>query len=187
MKIDKRISSIIGMPDTIIDTLPTLSDQSCWSMPRCERGSMYCLSDNRSTLQEQTEKGYENCIFSIQRCCQRNMAYIATGIFIMCILIGAVIIVLSSNKTPDFPCMSYSQESLASSVSVACLQYMWSQSCGVRSPYTFSATYVGWWNQSPEGATMVSCNGLKKGSNCGVGSYLNMITYMQYCNINLHQ
>jgi hypothetical protein len=175
------------MPDIIIDTLPTLSDRSCWSMPRCERGSIYCLSDNRSTLQEQSETVYENCIFSTQRCCQRNMACIATGIFMMCILIGAVIIILSSNKTPIYPCMSYSQQSLASSVSVECLQYMWTQSCSARAPYTFPTTYIGWWNRSPEGTDMVACNGIKKGSACGVGSYSNMITYMQLCNINLNQ
>ena len=189
MKIDQIILVIIGMTDITIsiDTLPTLPDQSCWSMPRCERGSMYCLSDNRSALQEQMEKGYENCIFSMQRCCQRNIPCIATSIFIIAIVIGAVIIILSSNKTPDLPCISYSQESLASSVSVECLQYIWTQSCSTRAPYTFPATYEGWWNRSPEGATMVSCNGPKKGAACGVGSYPNMVTYMQFCNINLNQ
>jgi hypothetical protein len=189
MKIDQIILIIIGMTDITIsiDTLPTLSDQSCWSMPRCERGSMYCLSDNRSTLQEQTEKVYENCIFSAQRCCQRNMACIATCIFMMCILIGVIVVILSSNKTPDFPCMSYSQQSLASSVSITCLQYMWSLNCNTRAPYTFPATYEGWWNQSPEGTVMVPCNGVKKGTACGIGSYSNIITYMQYCNINFNQ
>jgi hypothetical protein len=175
------------MSDIIIDNLPTLSDQSCWSMPRCERGSMYCLSDNRSTLQERSEKAWENGVYDMQRCCQRNMKWIVLSAFLTGITIGIIVIVLNNNKTPIYPCMSYSQESLASSVSVACLQYMWTQSCSVRSPYTFSTTYKGWWNQSPEGSMMVSCNGLKKGSNCGVGSYSNMVTYMQYCNINLNQ
>jgi len=176
------------MTDITIDTLPTLEDQSCWSMPRCERGSMYCLSDNRSMpCCEQSEKACENGLFSTQQCCQRNMKWIVLSIFLISITIGIIVVVLNNSKTPIYPCMSYSQQSLASSVSVACLQYMWTQSCSVRSPYTFSATYVGWWNQSPEGPTMVSCNGLKKGSNCGVGSYSNMVTYMQYCNINLNQ
>ena len=157
------------MPDIIIDTLPTLSDDSCWS-----------------TVQERSKNAYENGIFSAQRCCQRNMPYIVTVIFISCILIGILVVVLN-NKTPIYPCMSYSQESLASSVSVACLQYMWTQSCGVRAPYTFSETYRGWWNQSPEGAALIPCNGLKKGYNCGVGSYSNMVTKMQLCNINVHQ
>ena len=169
MKIDEWILCILCMPDTIIDTLPTLSDQSCWL-----------------TLQERSEKSCENSIFSTQRCCQRNMPCIVGSIFMIGILIGVLVIVLS-NTNPIYPCMSYSQQSLASSVSVACLQYMWTQSCSMRSPYTFSPTYMGWWNQSPEGTAMVPCNGLKKGAACGVGSYSNMITYMQLCNINLNQ
>lgn len=155
------------MPEIIIDVLPIRLDQPGWS--------------------ERFEKTYENGIYSMERCCQQHMKWVVLSIFLISIVGGIVIIIINNNKLPDYPCMSYSQESLASSVSVACLQYMWMQSCSVRAPYTFSATYVGWWNQSPEGATMVSCNGLKKGSNCGVGSYLNMITYMQYCNINLNQ
>jgi hypothetical protein len=157
------------MPDIIIDTLPTIADQSCWP-----------------SLQERSEKACENCLFSTQQYCQRNIKWIVASVFIIGIVVG-VIVVLLNNKTPIFPCMAYSQQSLASSVSVECLQYMWTQSCSVRAPYTFPATYVGWWKQSPEGTTMVPCNGLKKGSACGVGSYSNMITYMQLCNINLNQ
>jgi hypothetical protein len=170
-----------------IDTLPTLPDQTCWSMPRCERGSMYCLSDNRSTLQERIEKAWENGVYDMQQCCQRNMKWIILSAFLISIIVGIIVVVINNNKTPNYPCLSYSQESLASSVSIECLQYAWTQSCGTRAPYTFSPTYVGWWNQSPEGSMMVSCNGLKKGSNCGVGSYSNMVTYMQYCNINFNQ
>jgi hypothetical protein len=169
-----------------IDTLPTLPDQTCWSMPRCERGSMYCLSDNRSTLQERIEKAYENGIYDVQQCCQRNMKWII--IATICIgLISGILVIILNNKDTVYPCLSYSSDTLASSVSIECLQYAWTQSCGTRAPYTFSPTYVGWWNQSPEGSMMVSCNGLKKGSNCGVGSYSNMVTYMQYCNINFNQ
>jgi len=160
------------MPDIIvpIDTLPTIADQSCWS-----------------TLQERSEKACENGLFSTQQWCQRNVKWIVASFFIIGIVVGVIVVLLNNNKTPDFPCISYSQQSLASSVSIACVQYMWTANCATRAPYTFPANYVGWWNQSPEGTAMVPCNGLKKGSNCGVGSYSNMVTYMQFCNIHFNQ
>jgi hypothetical protein len=160
------------MPDTIIsvDTLPTIVDRSCWA-----------------TLQEQSEKACENGIFSTQQWCQRNAKWIVATLFVTGIAIGVVVILLNNNKAPNLPCISYSQQSLASSVSIECVQYMWTAHCGTRSPYTFPANYVGWWNQSPEGTDMVPCNGLKKGTACGVGSYSNMITYMQYCNLRFNQ
>jgi hypothetical protein len=169
-----------------IDTLPTISDRSCWSMPCCEQGSMYCLSDNRSSLQERFEKAYENGLFSAQQWLQRNVKWIAASVFLIAIVVGIIIVVIN-NKSPDFPCISYSEQSLASSVSIACVQYMWTANCATRAPYTFPANYVGWWNRSPEGTTMVPCNGLKNGPACGVGSYSNMVTYMQFCNIHFNQ
>lgn len=152
-----------------IDTLPTLSDQSCWS-----------------TLQERMEKAYENGMYDIQQYCQRNMKWIILSIVIIGLIIG-ILVLLLTNKPTNYPCLAYSSDTLASSVSIACIQYMWTASCGTRAPYVFPANYVGWWNQAPEGATMVPCNGLKKGTACGVGSYSNMVTYSQYCNIRLNQ
>jgi len=172
MKIDQIILIIICMTDITIsiDTLPTLPDQTCWS-----------------TLQERIEKAHENGLFSIQQWCQRHAKWIVATLFVMGITVGVIIILLNNNKAPTFPCIAYSQQSLASSVSIECVQYMWTVNCGTRTPYTFPDNYIGWWNQSPEGTNMVPCNGIKKGTACGVGSYSNMVTYMQYCNLRFNQ
>lgn len=100
---------------------------------------------------------------------------------ILIILSGIVITVMMTSKTYSYPCLAYSSQTLASSVSLDCLQYMWNVNCATRSPYTFAADYQGWWNRSPQGANMVRCSSTPQ---CGVGSYNNIITYMSFCNIN---
>jgi len=99
-----------------IDTLPTLPDQTCWS-----------------TFQERIEKAYENGIYDVQQCFQRNMKWII--IATICIgLISGILVIILNNKDTVYPCLSYSSDTLASSVSIECLQYAWTQSCVVRTP-----------------------------------------------------
>jgi hypothetical protein len=100
---------------------------------------------------------------------------------IVMIIGGIVITVIMTSKSYSYPCMVYTPETLASSVSVECLQYMWNVNCATRSPYTFPADYQGWWNRSPQGGTTVRCS---SNPQCGVGSYNGIITYMSFCNIN---
>ena len=123
---------------------------------------------------------YADCRTTIRQFWNRYQTWITiTGI--MMILSGIVLVVVLSQKTNSFPCMMYNPQTLASSVSVECLQYMWNVNCATRSPYTFAAGYQGWWNRSPQGEDMVRCS---SNPQCGVGSYNNIITYMSFCNIN---
>ena len=102
---------------------------------------------------------------------------IILSIFIMVIVI-VVIVVVMNQKTAVLPCALYSGTTLASDVSVECLQYLWDKSCPTR-PYSFPASYMGWWRSSPQGGTLVRCSVTP----CGVGSFDNMRTYVQLCNV----
>jgi len=113
--------------------------------------------------------------------CQRNRGKFCFGIFILTI-IGAIIgIVVSNSNSNTYPCLVYSPQTLANSVSLACLRYIWSLNCKIPSLYPPDG-YQGWWNQSPQGQTMVSCATLS--TQCGAGSFGNTAIYMQYCNPN---
>ena len=99
---------------------------------------------------------------------------------IVSVLSGIVIsVVLSNNNKPTIPCLLYSPQTLANEVSVACLQYLWNLYCGSRKPYTFPDSYSGYWHSSPRGTSMVSCS---QNPVCGIGSYGNILNYMQFCN-----
>ena len=98
---------------------------------------------------------------------------------IMSIVCGIIVVILlNNNSKPSTPCLSYSSQTLANQVSIACLQYTWNYLCPTN-PYTFSSTYSGYWNSSPQGTAIVSCS---QNSVCGIGSYGNILVYMQYCN-----
>jgi hypothetical protein len=103
--------------------------------------------------------------------------------FIMTAAITATIVVALTQKTMSYPCFEYRSDTLASSISVGCIQYMWNTLCP-NSPYTFPLSYDGWWRSSPSGTKMVSC---LSSTLCGVGSYENIRLYMQVCNIRLNQ
>jgi len=96
----------------------------------------------------------------------------------MTAVIAVVLVVALNQKTVAFPCAQYAGTTLASDVSVECLQYLWDKSCPTR-PYSFPASYAGWWRSSPQGGTLVRCSVTP----CGVGSYDNMRTYIQLCNV----
>lgn len=120
-----------------------------------------------------------NCIQRLTSC---YTAYKGWIIFfsIVSVLSGIVVsVVLNNNNTPTIPCLLYSSQTLANEVSVACLQYLWNLYCTSKKPYTFSPSYSGYWNRSPKGTSVVSCS---QTIDCGIGSYGNIIVYMQFCN-----
>lgn len=102
---------------------------------------------------------------------------IILSIFIVVIVIVVIMVVLNQ-KTAVLPCALYSGTTLASDVSVECLQYLWDKLCPTR-PYSFPSSYMGWWRSSPQGGTLVRCSVTP----CGVGSFDNMRTYVQLCNV----
>lgn len=105
-------------------------------------------------------------------------------IFVIVVLIvaGAVIGVILSTKKVILPCSKYSTESFATEVTVECLQYIWNIECPSK-PFSFPVGYNGWWLQSPQGSVMVKCNNGFSGTNCGIGTYGNILVYMQFCNV----
>ena len=122
------------------------------------------------------------CINPISHFITHNVACIVLIIFIL-IVVGAVIgILLSTNKQANLPCSKYSSETLAGEVSVDCLQYIWNVHCPTNT-FSFPVGYTGWWKQSPQGSTMVKCSNGLSGTQCGVGSYGNILVYMQFCNV----
>ena len=135
-------------------------------------------------LSETCQTSCENTRITCRTCFSRHSTAISCTIVLM-IMVGVVIGVVLSQKTVTLPCMGYTPDTLASSVSVGCLQYVWNVECS--SPYTFSPTYSGWWNQSPQGGKMVAFNNGVCLSQCGVGSYSNILIYMQFCNIRYGQ
>jgi hypothetical protein len=145
-----------------IEKLPALSEKS-WLETKCE-----------------------DRMISLRMICQWYRNWIVVGVFLL--IIGIFIILILTNQTTySYPCLIYDTNTLASTVSIACLQYSWDQNCATKSPYTFSQGYTGWWNQSPQGTTMVPCyNGLQ-GTLCGVGSYGNIRNTMQFCQIRYNQ
>jgi hypothetical protein len=131
------------------------------------------------SLDKNTTKCVENTCISCRHCYQQYGRLIILGV-VLSILGVVVAVIVLSQKTNTLPCFGYDTNTPASSVSVKCLQYLWDTSCGTKAPYTFSPTYQGWWNQSPQGAILVNCH---TNSQCGVGSYGNIAIYMGLCNI----
>jgi len=141
--------------------LPTLPDRSCM---------------------EEIDRCYDSTWSSMRSCYGRNKTWIIGTLFL--IIIGIiVVVVVVTQKTYNWPCITYTPSTLASSVSTACLQYIWDLNCVTKAPYTFPATYQGWWNQSPQGSAMIAGHT----SQSGVGTYGNIIIYMGTCNIYYNQ
>ena len=107
-------------------------------------------------------------------------------LFIVCVISGIVIFAVSNKSSVNLPCSSYSTNSLASSVSISCIEYIWSKECPTET-YKFQDGYSGWWNSSPQGTVMVKCVNGNRSSQCGIGSYGNLLVYMQFCNIAFGQ
>lgn len=136
-----------------VSSLPTIEDESCT----------------------------DHCIGRIERTWRLYRVWFIS-IILVSVVCAVIIVVLVLNKnTKTYPCLLYANDTPASSVSVECLQYTWSQYC-TSSQYSFSSNYNGWWRRNTQGGYMVRCSpGL---TDCGIGSYANILIYMQYCNAN---
>lgn len=102
---------------------------------------------------------------------------------IICIiaLIVSIIILSPKNNKDNNPCLKYSSNDLASSISIECFRYIWkNHGCAT----TIPDNYDGWWLRSPRGGQMVPCIYPNTGSLCGAGNYLVIVIYSRHCNIN---
>jgi len=155
------------MPDICLDLskLPTIPEKNSWD-----------------TFVTGVEEKYDSWGITLRACWREYRNWIIFGLTVFVIGIIIVLILVLKPNTKSYPCLSYQPTTLASSVSVACLQYTWDANC--KTPYTFPSGYTGWWNQSPQGTTMVPCRGT---TNCGVGSYGTIALYLTFCQIGLNQ
>ena len=145
-----------------MEDLPTIPDEGCVRL---------------------VERRCDACWLSCRSFYQHYKAWIIGCILIL--IVGLIVIIaVVTQKTYNLPCIAYAPNTLASSVSVPCLQYVWDQNCATKAPYTFPATYDGWWIRSPQGSTMISC---RTSQSCGVGSYGNLVIYMGLCNLYYNQ
>jgi hypothetical protein len=158
------------MTDVYVDvsTLPTISDKNSWEL--FVNGAEQTYTDTRISLHSYWRNYRIWIIFSI-----------------IALIIGMIIllVMLLPSSIPTYPCRMYDTETLASTISTECLQYVWDSNCRAKQPYLFPQSYTGWWKQSPEGTRMVSCR--MSPSACGVGSYGNIIVYTQFCKMNYNQ
>lgn len=153
------------MSDIYVDSsqLPIIKDNNSWTV-----------------FMDHAEQQYNDWGVSCRSCYREYYKRILFGLFVCILGIAISLILVLKTTAPTYPCMGYDSNTLASTVSVACLQYTWKQVCP-SSSYTFYQGYAGWWNQSPQGATMVRCRGTTV---CGVGSYGNILIYMRLCQTN---
>lgn len=122
----------------------------------------------------------EQC-YSVGMCCSRNRFAIICVVLLV-IVAGIVLSVILGNKSQPFPCYLYNSQTLATEITLDCLQYIWkANACSNPAIYPPSG-YTGFWSQSPQGTKMVKCIGQTQGIRCGIGSYQNIIVYMQFCN-----
>jgi len=137
--------------------LPTVKDKPC-----------------NEWVEKKVIDGYEGC----RSFCLQHSKWIILCVFLSIITI-IVCIILFTSTTKIFPCMRYSANDLASTVSVECIQYLWNMNCATKSPYTFPLDYQGWLRKSPQGGTIVRCIQTP----CGVGSYSNLLVYTALCTL----
>ena len=144
------------------DTLPALRDRSFYDT----------CSDSLYRTHERCESALASFWRMHARCFVLSLVVVVVGII--------VVVVLATQKTTTYPCLLYSADTLATEVSVACLQYLWNLACPTI-PYTFPDSYVGWWRSSPQGTVMVPCHITTP---CGAGSYQHIALQMQLCQPN---
>jgi hypothetical protein len=162
------------MTDISIDAskLPIISDKNSWDTS-CE----ICMNRVKQTY---TDAGI------ILRSYWRDYRnWIIFGLTLLVIGMIILLVILLPSSTQAYPCRMYETETMASAISVDCLQYVWDANCRTKQPYLFPQSYTGWWRQSPQGGTMISCH--ISPSACGVGSYGNILVYMQFCKIKYNQ
>ena len=151
-----------------VSKLPTISDTNSWDT--FVNGAEQSYTDSKIVLRAWW-RDYRNWIIF-------GLTVLAVGMIIL-------LVMLLPPTTPSYPCRMYDTETLASAISTSCLQYVWDSNCRTKQPYLFPQSYTGWWKQSPEGGRMISCH--MSPSACGVGSYGNVLVYMQYCKIKYNQ
>lgn len=101
-------------------------------------------------------------------------------LLICCAITSTIIVTMTSKNTITTPCIEYSEQTLASDVTIDCLRWLWTfNKCS--QPFS-SLTANGWWRRSPQGLVVVRCDSKNTGNACGAGNYQKIVTYIQFCN-----
>lgn len=101
------------------------------------------------------------------------------------VLIGVIVVIAIQNKQSSEInyCESYTSDTMASEVSVKCLQQLWAKN-GCNTKGSIPDSYTGFWLKSPEGGKLVMCGSFKIKTNCGIGSFQNICNWMYQCRID---
>lgn len=103
-------------------------------------------------------------------------------IFVVILLLAGVIAIVVSiqqSKSNEFPCLSYTSSSYASSVTVKCLQFMWdASSCVSKGKPPIPDNYNGYYLRSPQGGLTILCS---SSPNCGAGNFGTIQTDFSLC------
>ena len=131
-------------------------------------------------LEEKIKEQWDDMRFKTGRMCDRHRTLIIIGVVLVCI--GSIVasVIIKSNMISISPCFNYASDTLASSVSAECVNYLWNSfqcSTALQSNPSWH-----WWIQSPQGTLMVKCDATHKGLACGAGSYQTISNYLSLCN-----
>lgn len=103
---------------------------------------------------------------------------ILLGIFGL-VSLGTVGLNLEKSNTTSDPCAGYTDNSLASSVTLACLQKIWLDSGCTTTGTSYPRNTNSWWSNSPNGTKPVSCDATHTGTQCGAGNYRTIVNDMR--------
>jgi hypothetical protein len=139
--------------------------------------------DKYRPLEERVKETLQDMQYKACRFCEMHRLVISA--LLACLCIGGIVVSAMLKNTSIGPCYYYTSETLASDVSVECVQYLWKMaqcSTALESSPTWK-----WWIQSPQGLTMVKCDAYHTGTMCGAGNYNIIRSYIQICNARFGQ
>lgn len=93
---------------------------------------------------------------------------------------GSMTVAITYEVWPDSnPCAGYTDNSLASSVTLACLQKVWLDSGCTITGTSYPRDTNSWWSNSPNGTKPVDCDATHTGTQCGAGNYRTIVNDMR--------
>ena len=110
---------------------------------------------------------------------QNRLAVILLGAILLIGGITSIIAITAPSIQYENPCLTYSPDDLASTISLECFRYIW-RNC----PQPIPDGYHGWWLRSPQGGQMVPCYPSLREDQCGAGSFRTISTYAYLCKLD---
>ncbi len=143
--------------------------------------------DNQDTLCDELI----NCNLSLENKIRVEIFYqqhktkMFASIFAVIIGLAILIAVQNNGNTEVNYCNGYTPDTLATEVSVKCLQQLWAKNGCVIKSGSIPDSYSGFWLKSPEGGKLIMCgSSLKQTPYCGIGSFQNICSWIYQCKID---